>query len=113
MELYGNKPSVAWQKILFDNHARPRALFTLWLALRENLATKEWLKRFGFIDENFCSYYEKIESIIHLLFACKGTNHIWKEVLRWMHIQRKPDCWNQEMRWMQDDATKKGGRLKF
>ncbi|XP_058757250.1 uncharacterized protein LOC131630492 [Vicia villosa] len=113
MELRRDNPSVAWRKILFDNHARPRSLFTLWLALREKLPTKHRLKQFGFIDENVCSYCEDIESTNHLLFACKGTNHIWKEVLRWMHIQREPDCWSQEVRWMTTEANKKGWKTQI
>lgn len=40
-KLQGDRTTVTWRKLFFSNYARPHALFTLWMACHERLATKD------------------------------------------------------------------------
>ena len=61
--LRGNVPRVNWKKLLFDNYARPKANFFLWMALWRRIPTKSRLKKFGFIDDSCCVYCLKEETM--------------------------------------------------
>ncbi|XP_058763615.1 uncharacterized protein LOC131637067 [Vicia villosa] len=67
------EPTVPWCKLTWNNLARPRAQFTLWLACHDRLATKERLHRFHLIDSPICAFYNTVETSHHLFFECPST----------------------------------------
>ncbi|XP_058726861.1 uncharacterized protein LOC131598262 [Vicia villosa] len=96
-ELRGDRIQVCWRKILFTNYARPRAIFTLWMALRGRLPTRDRLHKFGMTIERNCCFCDAEESLEHLFFMCKETKLVWRKVLLWMGIDRRPMKWNDEV----------------
>ncbi|XP_058757124.1 uncharacterized protein LOC131630357 [Vicia villosa] len=109
-ELCGNMEHVSWKHILIDNHARPRACFTLWMALLKRLPTKKRLVRFGIVVNLKCCFCDEEEDIQHLLFGCTYTKAIWQQVLNNLHIQHGPLEWYQEVEWMSKESKPKGAQ---
>lgn len=62
-ELQETKPNVHQKNIFFNNFARPKAKFILWVACHNRLVMKDRLRRFALIDNyvyGFCSEKESI-----------------------------------------------------
>lgn len=69
---------VPWRKLVFDNEARPIAVFITWMACRGRLAaTKDRLLRFGILDNADCVFWAGTESMHHLMFPCREMYNIW------------------------------------
>ncbi|XP_058770039.1 uncharacterized protein LOC131643749 [Vicia villosa] len=105
--------TVPWRKLFYDNAARPRALFTLWLACHDRLATKARLRKFGILtneDSNFC---ENVETLQHLFFDCRVTKNIWRNVLKWMNMDHNPQGWAQELKWLIENSKNKSWKAKI
>lgn len=101
---------VHWRKSFFNNDARPRACFTLWLACHDKLATNDKLHRFGMIDDDICGFCDQRDTIQHLLFDYTLTKRIWQYVLRWLHIQRSPSGWHEELSGIISTCKGKGSK---
>ncbi|XP_058764527.1 uncharacterized protein LOC131637981 [Vicia villosa] len=109
-QLLSNRQDVPWKKLFFDNEARPRAGFTLWMACLDRLATKARLMKFGILDNDRCSMSSDREDLNHLFFVCNRTRSVWKEILLWLHEDHVPCNWECEMKWMVDRCKHKGWR---
>ncbi|XP_058775951.1 uncharacterized protein LOC131650247 [Vicia villosa] len=112
-ELRGERVDVPWKKIFFQNRARPRSKFILWLILKGRLPTKERLERFGFINDVTCCFCDQTETLDHLFFACRWTYRIWKEMLEWNGYARNIRQWPQEQTWLIQEMGKKGWRREI
>lgn len=100
-----------WRKLITYNKARPRAVMCLWLACRGKLATKDRLKRFNLIQDSSCVLCNQAEEIVnHLLFGCRKTNIMWKEVLVWLGSSHVPSTWDAELPWIINSTKRKGWR---
>ncbi|XP_058732620.1 uncharacterized protein LOC131604176 [Vicia villosa] len=80
--------------------ARPRAIFVMWMACHNRLNTKDRLARFGNITDGECLFCGEIETCSHLFFACRETYSLWKLVLHWIHIDHRPQAWENELKWI-------------
>ena len=107
------QPVVSWRKVFFNNEARPRALFILWLACHNRLATKERLYRFGIVNDARCAFCEEVETVQHLLFECGEMYAIWKKVLDWLNVDHEPAGWLQELDWIEDTSKGKNWKSRF
>ncbi|XP_058765198.1 uncharacterized protein LOC131638647 [Vicia villosa] len=102
---------VHWSHFIQHNGARPRSIVCLWLVFHNRLATKARLKGLGFLQEECCSLCEEHkEDIDHLLTSCKITKNIWQDVLSWLDIKRKPQQWQDEMKWILHNTKGKSFR---
>lgn len=81
---------VPWRKIFYDNDVLPRALFTLWLACHDRLATKAILLKFRLLNNEDCVFCDSEENLQHLFFYCRVINRIWKVMLDWMNMDNIP-----------------------
>lgn len=99
-ELLEHMPVMPWHNLISHNKARPRAVFILWLACNKRLATKDRLAKMGFINDRGCQYCNAEESVNHLLFGCRFTNAVWKEILNWINIGHDAKEWDQELCWV-------------
>lgn len=54
--LLSNTQTVSWRKLMYDNEARPRAIFIIWIACHGRLATNDRLMRFGILDNDNCVF---------------------------------------------------------
>jgi hypothetical protein len=102
---------VPWSNLLRNNCARPRAILTTWLACHGRLGTKDRLVRFGMITDKICSFCNEIEETLdHLLFECRTSHAIWKEVLHWIGVIHEPQKWVMELDWVLRMIGRKGWR---
>ncbi|XP_058746599.1 uncharacterized protein LOC131619534 [Vicia villosa] len=101
-----------WRRILYDNGARPRAKFILWLACHGKLATKERLKRFDIMDDDTCSLCSAQETQNHLFFECDEMKSMLKQVLSWIKVQHSPGIWDEEINGLRLNAKGKGWKAK-
>lgn len=99
-ELKGTLPDVCWKKLFFNNYARPRANFCLWMCCHGRLQTKDRLARFGIPNDELCIFCGLQESITHLFFDCYYSKNIWCEVLRWLRVQHDPKPWTEGLDWI-------------
>ncbi|XP_058723791.1 uncharacterized protein LOC131595461 [Vicia villosa] len=109
-EIRGGLDQMSWRKIFFTNYARPRAVFILWLTFRGRIKTKDRLIRYGINVDPRCVFCSEEETVDHLMFQCRITNGIWKNILGWIGYHRSPDHWMLEQIWLTAEANKKGWR---
>ncbi|XP_058771340.1 uncharacterized protein LOC131644745 [Vicia villosa] len=101
--------NVNWSHIIQHNAARPRVVVCLWLVCHNRMATKVRLKRLGLLQEDCCNLCnEYMEDINHLIINCRITNHIWKEVLKWLEVNHQPTQWQEELNWIIQHTKGKG-----
>lgn len=111
--MMGHPDYVPWRKVLFDNEARPRALFTLWMACHNRLATKSRLMKFGMLTEEKCVFCCETETQNHLLFECAVMKDIWCGVLQWINVIHEPQKWDNEIKLMIQMSKKNSWRSKL
>ncbi|CAI8604818.1 unnamed protein product, partial [Vicia faba] len=93
-ELRKDDTVTSWSILMLNNVVRLTTLLTMWLACHKKPATKDMLFKFGMIDNTFCIFCNKEESINHLFFDCEELKHIWCNVLNWIHLKHTPKKWN-------------------
>ncbi|XP_058769383.1 uncharacterized protein LOC131643248 [Vicia villosa] len=82
LEFLEKHPKVEWRVLMRKNCARPRAVFTMWLACNKRLATKTRLQKFGVQTD------------------LKETKTIWEQMLIWLNMKHKVQGWEQELSWV-------------
>ncbi|CAK8569926.1 unnamed protein product [Lathyrus sativus] len=108
-----NVQEVSWRRILYQNMARPRALFTLWMAYHRKLATKDRLARFWMLNHYTYCFCNDKETIDHLFFQCRTMKTIWKNILEWMLIDYTSGDWIQKVKWVSDMSKSKASKMKI
>ncbi|XP_058782890.1 uncharacterized protein LOC131657518 [Vicia villosa] len=107
-KLLNNSQDVPWKRLFFDNAARPRAIFTLWMVCLGRIATKTRLMKFAILDNNSCVMCTGNEDLNHLFFLCDRTKSIWQEVLPWLQEDHGTGGWEHELKWMIHRCNHKG-----
>ncbi|XP_058726146.1 uncharacterized protein LOC131597466 [Vicia villosa] len=102
-----------WKGLIMGNQARPRAKIILWLACHGRLATKDRLVKFGMISDTKCEFCLESETLQHMFFECSATRSIWKEVMRWLHIENQEGGWMQVKNWSIKLCKSKNWRKEF
>ncbi|CAK8574630.1 unnamed protein product [Lathyrus sativus] len=103
-------PDVVWKHMLYNNIARPRARFTLWMACHRRLATRGRLKRLGLTTDDRCNFCDKVETIDHLLFECLPFKTCWQQIMGCLGYHRFPCAWREELEWLINHCKGKGWR---
>ncbi|XP_058726253.1 uncharacterized protein LOC131597580 [Vicia villosa] len=111
--LLTNIQPVEWRYLMYDNEARPRAVFTMWLACHGRLATKARLMKFGMLDNKDCMFCATEEDLNHLRFDCSVTRDIWRTVLRWQQLDHNPLDWEQELKWIVHNCKGKSWKQRL
>ncbi|XP_058768387.1 uncharacterized protein LOC131642117 [Vicia villosa] len=112
-ELRGPQLDVTWKHLIYYNYARPRARFTLWMALLNRLATKDRIARFGVNTNGECCWCKQVETLDHIFFECTTTGFVWSNVLTWLGYNRTPEYWSREKEWISDKTKKKGWKSQL
>ncbi|XP_058741051.1 uncharacterized protein LOC131613393 [Vicia villosa] len=107
-ELRRNKGQVPWKHLMYQNYAKPRARFILWLSLLDRLNTKDMLLKRGSIIDVGCIFCKEMETVHHLFFECQVTNQIWRIVLQHIRYDKSPMGWTQERAWLNIKTKRKG-----
>ncbi|KAK4724358.1 hypothetical protein R3W88_027137 [Solanum pinnatisectum] len=75
-----------WKCLMFNNAARPKAYFTMWIMLNKKLATVDMLAKWG-VDVNktciLCNNAE--ETIEHPIIQCQFARKLWERLFTWIH----------------------------
>ncbi|XP_058768924.1 uncharacterized protein LOC131642722 [Vicia villosa] len=109
----GESNKVPWKHLFYQNHARPRAKFILWLALWGRLGTKDRLEKIGINHDKHCCFCLQHETINHLFFDCAFTGFVWRNLLSWNGYLRQVADWDKEKKWLFAELGKKGWRREF
>ncbi|XP_045815732.1 uncharacterized protein LOC123909010 [Trifolium pratense] len=106
-------PLVDWKTVMYQNIARPRAVFIFWLACHSRLATKDRLLKIGLTVNLQCCFCTQEETINHLFFGCTELKHIWQKVLRWLQVDHVPMEWSAELKWITKHSKGKGWKAQL
>uniref|UniRef100_A0A5B7BV48 Reverse transcriptase zinc-binding domain-containing protein n=1 Tax=Davidia involucrata TaxID=16924 RepID=A0A5B7BV48_DAVIN len=76
------KEKVEWGQLVNFPHSIPRYSFVLWMAIREQLSTKDRLLRYGGISDGRCLFCNQaVETHSHLFFQCSFTSSLWRHLI--------------------------------
>ncbi|XP_060200642.1 uncharacterized protein LOC132628907 [Lycium barbarum] len=87
---------------MFQNAARPKALFIMLLHLLRKLLTTDRLNKWDIKVEPKCSLCQSCdETREHLFVQCTYTRVVWNRVLQWVQLQNYyPATWDQHQQWL-------------
>ncbi|XP_059281084.1 uncharacterized protein LOC132034737 [Lycium ferocissimum] len=82
LNLTGDPPRVSWKCVMFDNAARPKARFPLWLLMHGKLRTIDRLLKWGMNVDPECSLcHQEDDTREHLFVKCDFTRRLWTRLL--------------------------------
>ncbi|GAV92902.1 zf-RVT domain-containing protein, partial [Cephalotus follicularis] len=97
---------VAWYSIVWHPYSIPKHAFSLWMAIRGALRTKDKLVAMGVLSNANCVFHcGEPETHEHLFFQCPYSSKVWKEVLSLCQLVRPTLPWANEVDWMCANAT--------
>ena len=93
----GEQQKPVWRCLMFNNVARPKAYFTMWIMLNQRLVTVDRLAQWGIEVEKICVMCKNEEETAeHLLLQCDYARRIWERLLSSMKKQTEvPLTWEQ------------------
>ncbi|XP_058773804.1 uncharacterized protein LOC131648018 [Vicia villosa] len=110
-ELHGYRGHVPLKHMLYQNYAKPRARFIIWLSLLGQLNTKDRLLKHGNVINAGCIFCREEETLHRLLLECHITKQIWRRVLQNIGYDRNPVGWTQERLWLIGETRRKGWHM--
>ncbi|XP_019225635.1 PREDICTED: uncharacterized protein LOC109207206 [Nicotiana attenuata] len=112
LQLLGDLPRVSWKNLLFQNSARPKAVFNLRLLLQGRSPTKDRLVNWGLnISQQcvLCQGHAEIRD--HLFLLCSYTTKLWEQIMKWIQEdQSNNHNWEQHLQWIINKAKGKSSR---
>lgn len=93
---------------MHENAEGPHALFMTWLACNNLLAAKEWLHRFGLVDNISCVFCRQTDSMEHLFFNSQPMRQTWGKALKWLSVKHQHGRWKNKLNWMITHSRGKG-----
>lgn len=79
---------------MFNNAARPKAIFSTWLHFQGKLLTTERLSRWGMEIDTKCCFCKIQKEKTRI--QCEYASGLWNRVLGWLHRQMyEPINWEQ------------------
>ena len=97
----GEQQKPVWRCLMFNNVARPKAYFTMWIMLNQRLVTVDRLAQWGIEVEKICVMCKNEEETAeHLFLQCDYARRIWERLLSSMEKQTEvPLTWEQFVQW--------------
>ncbi|XP_021724905.1 uncharacterized protein LOC110692214 [Chenopodium quinoa] len=106
--LQSDLEKVSWSRVLCQNQASPRSLFTTWLAVNNRLPTRDRLAVWGIVAiVNCCLCNAAPESVEHLFFQCDFSAQIWSMALKALQFNRNPSPFSNELAWAFKSAKRR------
>uniref|UniRef100_M1BZI3 Tn7 reverse transcriptase n=2 Tax=Solanum tuberosum TaxID=4113 RepID=M1BZI3_SOLTU len=95
--LFRPQQRVPWKCLMFQNFARPKAVFTMWLQLQNRLNTTDRLKKWGLDIELKCVLCQlHFEFRDHMYTSCPYSQQVWSKLLQWIQFVQAPyNNWSQ------------------
>ena len=97
----GDQQRPAWTCLMFNNAARPKAYFTMWILMNQKLATVDRLAQWGVAVDKTCVLCKNAdENLEHLFIKCNFARKLWERLLSWIEQQSiVPLTWEQILQW--------------
>ena len=97
----GDQQRPALTCIMFNNVARPKAYFTMWIMMNQRLATVDRLAQWGVVVEKICVLCKNAdENVEHMFMQCNFARRTWGRLLNWIGQQSNvPMTWEQFLQW--------------
>ncbi|XP_004253221.2 uncharacterized protein [Solanum lycopersicum] len=99
----------AWTCLMFNNAARPKAFFTVWIMMNQKLATVDRFAPWGVdrlaqwavaVDKTCVLCKNADENVEHLFMQCNFARKLWGRLLSWIeHQSTVPLIWEQFLQW--------------
>ncbi|XP_060190304.1 uncharacterized protein LOC132619404 [Lycium barbarum] len=114
IQLLPTSPRTNWRALMFQNSARPKAKFTMWLQCHSRLLTVDRLVKWGTAVETNCVFCQQIDETRYHIFAeCPYAKQLWTKLLTWMKIQSSmPNSWTNCLHWIIPHAKGKSRNAK-
>ena len=100
-----------WPGKVWSSFITPKHSFTLWLAARKRLPTKDRLL-FLQMEEACVLCGGSRESVTHLFFSCAFSNLIWARVREWLGISRAMSTVDSALKWIRRESRGSGRNAK-
>nr|XP_010321228.1 uncharacterized protein LOC104647500 [Solanum lycopersicum] len=104
----GDQQRPALTCIMFNNVARPKAYFTMWIMMNQRLATVDKLAQWGVVVEKICVLCKNAdETVKHLFMQCNFARRMRGRLLSWIEQQSNvPMTCEQFLQWcIQEDPV--------
>jgi hypothetical protein len=67
----------------------------LWLIWHNAIATKDNMKKRGWVGNYLCQFYHNEETIKHMFFACPAAVYMWSTISTFLGASTRPTCFTQ------------------
>ena len=93
----GEQPRPSWTCLMFNNVAKPKAYFSMWIMINQKLATVDRLAQWGVAINKTCVLCTNAdENVEHLFMQCNFFRKLWGRLLSWIEQQSTvPLTWEQ------------------
>ncbi|XP_019248378.1 PREDICTED: uncharacterized protein LOC109227632 [Nicotiana attenuata] len=114
-QLLGQQTRVPWKCLIFQNCARSKAQYTMWMLLHGRLPTTDRLIKWGLTVDTQCSLcHNHEENRDHLFVVCDFARNIWMKLMQWMqHDYIRKHNWEQHMGWSIQHAKGKTTKARI
>ncbi|KAK6132726.1 hypothetical protein DH2020_033531 [Rehmannia glutinosa] len=94
---------IPWHNVVWAAGITPKHAFSLWLAARSRLQTKDRVRHREIEDScSFCATQQ--ETALHLFFSCPFSATVWAEIRAWIGITRDMSTLNSGLKWLKKEA---------
>ncbi|XP_019240555.1 PREDICTED: uncharacterized protein LOC109220547 [Nicotiana attenuata] len=109
LHLLGDYRRMEWKTMVFQNAARPKAKFIMWLMIQERLMTCDRLISWKVNVEPECVMCKKEkETRDHLFWHCDYATQVWNRMCRWLGRQKLGNGnWQRFLQWSINQAKGK------
>ncbi|XP_015060281.1 uncharacterized protein LOC107006172 [Solanum pennellii] len=99
--MMGDQQKPIWTCLMFNNAARPKAYFTMWIMMNQRLVTVDRLAQWGIEVEKTCVLCKNDEETAENLFIqCSFARRLWGRLLSWIGKQTDvPMTWEHFVQW--------------
>uniref|UniRef100_A0A1S4C8E5 Reverse transcriptase zinc-binding domain-containing protein n=1 Tax=Nicotiana tabacum TaxID=4097 RepID=A0A1S4C8E5_TOBAC len=101
LHLLGDYSRVEWKTLMFNNAAKPKAKFIMWLMMHGKLMTSDRIANWKINVDTQCVMCRKAaETRDHLFGQCEFTQQVWTKMCNWMEKQFQGFTnWQQFSQW--------------
>ncbi|XP_019258261.1 PREDICTED: uncharacterized protein LOC109236524 [Nicotiana attenuata] len=101
LHLLGDYSRMEWKALVFQNAARPKAQFIMWLLIQDRLMTCDRLINWKINVEPECVMCkQENETRDHLFWQCPYATQVWNKMCRWLGKQHLGNGnWQQFLQW--------------
>jgi len=111
-EYFRSKGSkLSWPGSIWNSFVSPKHAFTLWLAARKRLPTKDRLS-FLHVEGSCVLCVGNMESEAHLFFQCPFSSLLWRRIRDWLGISREMSTISSALKWIKKEARGSSVRAK-